>query len=80
MFIPSIATGILSAIIQTSGASSINSYKSNVNSSITNFQAGGIQMAGLGISIGLGIGGGILLGIIYRLLGYFNDKDNYFRD
>lgn len=44
------------------------------------FSRGGIQVAGTGISVGIGFGGGIIAGLIARFFSYYGLEDEYYND
>lgn len=44
------------------------------------FSRGGIQVAGTGISIGIGFGGGLIIGLIARFFSYYGLEDEYYND
>lgn len=44
------------------------------------FSRGGIQVAGTGISIGIGFGGGLIAGILARFFSYYGLEDEYYND
>lgn len=69
--LPALLGGIGSAITQALGARSLGAYPANLDNGRNNFEAGGYQMAGVGLSIALGLGGGLVLGFFNM---FFNAK------
>lgn len=80
---PGIFCGILSAILYAINQGNDGGYVLNRPSDRSNIGQGGMQLAGIGLSIAIGIVGGLLVGLMYKLLNrnsiqdQFNDGEIY---
>lgn len=72
--IPAFFCGVLSAILAAVNLGNDENYVYIFGADRSNLGQGGAQMAGVGISIGIGIFGGLILGLIFKVV----NKNSYY--
>ena len=72
--IPGLLAGIISAIVRAVGSQKNGSYQANINKNIDNYQEGLYQLAGVGLTLALGVGTSLILAFFYI---FFNYRDRY---
>ena len=72
--IPAFFCGVLSAILAAVNLGNDGNYVYVFGESRSNLGQGGAQMAGVGIAIGIGIFGGLILGLIFKVI----NKNSYY--
>ena len=87
--IPSLAGGIVSAVVHATNPGNVTDsngtvvYQTNRDPTKSNFGQGGMQMAGLGVTLGIALIAGILIGLLFKLINknhhthQFIDKSYY---
>lgn len=77
--IPGIMSGSLAAILHAIAQGNNGTYTMNRFEGRSNIGQGGYQMAGVGLSIAIGIFAGILLGLLFKLVNR-NEPHDQFND
>lgn len=74
---PGIFCGLLSAILYAINQGNDGGYVLNRPSDRSNIGQGGMQLAGIGLSIAIGIVGGLLVGLMYKILNRNRFQDQF---
>lgn len=77
--VPGLFSGVLSAILAAIGQGDDGSYIYNRSFDLTPQGQGGHQMAGVGLSIAFGVGAGLIIGLLYKLINR-NEREDQFND
>lgn len=77
--LPGAFSGILSAILAAIGQGDDGSYVYVRRFDYTPSIQAGYQMAGVGLAIAFGIGAGLVIGILYKIINR-NEKEDQFND
>lgn len=77
-FFPSLLSSIIAAVLQTGKMSEIKGfYETNKQHDRLFVVQGGYELLGLALSLGLGLAGGLILGLIIRGIRNTNPEDQF---
>lgn len=75
--IPSFLSGIISAILQAIGKASTSNYVHHIGANRSLTGQAGMQLAGLGLAIAIGILGGVVVGLLLKCVNKMGREDHF---